>query len=407
MKGIHKVLITWFILFYIRALEFVPIPLIIYASEALLLMVCFIYTFKFIRIYGIHGITIPILIYAFIYPIYGAISANMVFGQPFYMGFLSLRYELFILFVFYLISVGAKYGEVLKIINKVNICVAILSIIAFFVFGLNSVTIMSWVNSTRTVEVDFSDSGFALKGEFLMICYALLNVSFIYYLDKLFHKHDKSDVVIFCILIFYLLFVHKGRGPILILGFMYLFEVFQIKSVKNKIILLLIPLFLGSVYVSFKPESLASFTEILKFQDTEDGSTAARMVSITEAFNYIQEYPLWGIGNLSAHFGDDGFHTFFPKTFYVADIGIIGSLMMGGMVLLLIYVFIFVFLTKNYNLYHGSQKSVLKCYIVFFVAIMFVMGDPLTQSTCFSFALLYFPLVDPKIKARWKKEISK
>lgn len=407
MNGIHKYIVTWFILFYIKALEFIPIPLIINISEVLLLLICFFYAIRFVMSNGIHGITIPILLYAFFFPIYAGISANRVFGQPIYMGVLSLRYELYILFVFYLISIGAKYNEVLKIINKINIFVALFSIIAFFVFGQTSVSIMAWIHSTNSIDTEFGESAFELKGEFLMICHSLMTISFIYYLDKLFHKHKPLDVLIFIVLIFYLLFVHKGRGPVLILGGIYLFEVMQIKSKIRKLTLLLLPSFFLVVFLSLKPEIFQVFTEILKFQDTTDSSTGARVLSITEATNYIQENPIWGVGNLSAHFGDDGFHTFFPKSFYVTDIGILGSLMMGGIIVIIIYIFIFSYLIKNYKEYTGDCKTVLKCYVAFFVIRMFTMGDPLILHVCLSFAFLYFPLIKPSSYKICKRAISK
>lgn len=43
---------------------------------------------------------------------------------------------------------------------------------------------------------------------------------------------------------------------------------------------------------------------------SSDFSTLARVNSIESVVPYIQQNPMFGFGNLSVHFRDEGFHTF-------------------------------------------------------------------------------------------------
>ena len=401
-KRIHLIIITWFVLQHIEALDFLPIPRLALINEAILLFICLLYTFKYLLKNGVRGITIPILFYAFIYPIYGGIRANIVFDQPIFMGILSLRYEVYILFIFYLFLSKVNYSTVIRIINRVNIIVALLSIVAFYVFNQTTVSVMSWVHSSKAIDVGLNESAFAVKGEFLTVCSNLMIVSLIFYLDRLFHHHTWKDVVFFVVLLFYLLFVHKGRNPVFILAGIYCLEVVRLKDLPKKLILIPVSLIIVTFILSQKPEFLQRFSEIFLFENTNDSSASARFISISEALVFVQNNLLLGIGNLSAHFGYEGFHTFFPDTFYVTDIGILGSLMMGGIVIILVYFVIFIFLVKNFKLYRGNLKSFLYFMVAFYLIRILVLGDPLILQNCFSFALLYYPLLNPAFSVNEK-----
>ena len=128
-----KYLIYILLLDFIGALEFLgSIPLLQGCHYLFLILGlgAFIYYLVFKRI---STVAIFAGLYCFVFPIYAAFQSQEIFGQSFFMGFASLRYLWFILLGFFLYNIKYDYSLLLRQINKVNLIIAVVSIIAFFV----------------------------------------------------------------------------------------------------------------------------------------------------------------------------------------------------------------------------------------------------------------------------------
>ena len=69
------------------------------------------------------------------------------------MGFASLRYLWFILLGFFLYNIKYDYNLLLRQINRINIIVAVISIVAFFFFGVNHVNVQNYLVNTNALEL--------------------------------------------------------------------------------------------------------------------------------------------------------------------------------------------------------------------------------------------------------------
>ena len=136
------------------------------------------------------------------------------------------------------------------------------------------------------------------------------------------------------------------------------------------------------------------FTTILDGLNTRDSSTMARIESINKVMPYIVDNFMLGFGNLSAHFRTFGFHTFFGGAFYLADIGIFGTLARGGVVLLLIYFGLYRSLYKKTNeVKDGESRTFMKYMLLAFVAMLvFLCNDTLFSENSICVALVFYPL---------------
>ena len=117
---------------------------------------------------------------------------------------------------------------------------------------------------------------------------------------------------------------------------------------------------------------------------------------------YIQQNLILGFGNLSVHFRDEGFHTFFGEAFYLADIGIWGTLARGGLVLVLIYLGLYYNLYKKTSLVQDKDiRSYMRYMLLsFLILLVFLNNDTLYAEGCLRVALVFYPLFgrsDPNV----------
>lgn len=89
-------------------------------------VICLLYNSK-----RISAVATFIGLYCVIFPIYATFQSHGIFGQPYFMGFASLRYLWFILLGFFLYNIKYDYNLLLRQINRINIIVAVISIVAF------------------------------------------------------------------------------------------------------------------------------------------------------------------------------------------------------------------------------------------------------------------------------------
>lgn len=397
-----KYLIYILLLDFIGALEFLgSIPLLQGCHYLFLILGlgAFIYYLVFKRI---STVAIFAGLYCFVFPIYAAFQSQEIFGQSFFMGFASLRYLWFILLGFFLYNIKYDYSLLLRQINKVNLIIAVVSIIAFFVFGVNHLTVQEYLVTTNIVETVALED--LVKGLKLTVCSSLMIISYVFYLIRFVKKPaQKENYLPFFVLMVYLLFVNKGRQPVALLAIIYAIYYVRMKGISLKRLALgVLPLIGALVLLSFNDKLVDSLIEATKWEKSSDSSTLVRVNSVESVMPYIQQNLILGFGNLSVHFRDEGFHTFFGGAFYLADIGIWGTLARGGLVLVLIYLGLYYNLYKKTSLVQDNDiRSYMRYMLLsFLILLVFLNNDTLYAEGCLRVALVFYPLFgrsDPNV----------
>lgn len=395
MKGLKVFVVTLFILYYLDIFSFSGNPLIGTVMHYILLGVCVMSGIAFAVASRFARSSFPLWAYAIVFPLVAAMRSHMMFGQSYFLGFASLRYELYVLFAFFLLLINYPFKTMIRQINIINITVAAISIIAFYFFDIDSVSVQKLQDTGNVLDVSLNEDAFLVKGRYLNVCSRLMVYSLIYYLVQLLRRINIWNLLGFAFLLFYILFVHKGRQPILILAGVFVIYYFRMKNLTVKkmvyslvpVIVLVVLYFVGSSY-------LHRFTEILGGENSGDFSTEIRTTSLMTVLPYIKKHFLLGVGNLSLRFHGSGFQAMFGEKFFIQDIGIFGSMFIGGLFLIGIYAWIFYTMKKN--LYKIELEPKWMLYMVFlvdyFILQLFVLEDPLVLENAFAFAILYYPL---------------
>lgn len=243
-----------------------------------------------------------------------------------------------------------------------------------------------------------------VKGFKLTVCSDLMVVSYVFYLLRFVKKPAaKENFLPLLVLMIYLLFVNKGRQPVALLAVIYAIYYIRMKGLSLKrLVLGILPLIGAFVLLSFNNKLVDSLVEATKWEKSSDFSTLARVNSIESVVPYIQQNPMFGFGNLSVHFRDEGFHTFFGGAFYLADIGIWGTLARGGIVLVLIYLGLYYSIYKKTALVRNNDiRSYMRYMLLSFLILLIVLNnDTLYAENCLCVALVFYPLfgrLDPNI----------
>lgn len=354
-------------------------------------------------------VTFFIFLLCFVYPIYAGIRSYVVFGQPIYLGVASLRYIMFILFGYFLILINYDYRLLIKQVNYINLSIATLSIIAILILHINPYSIMDMQVSTNEIIVssgpdsDKGVGGVEIRGARFAICSMMMFASFVYYTLSSLKIGGKKNWIPFFIFVIYLLFVHKGRQPVAIIAVIYLLYFVKLKGLSNKKILMLIfPVLALIVLLAIDDSLLLRFTTILDGKNSQDFSTLARIWEVDSVMPYIEKNFFFGIGNLSPHFRNGGFQTFFGHQFYMSDIGIVAVLATGGLMLILIYAGFYISLWKSTKLVKDRNIQMYMRYMIITYAMLliFFFNDYMIDGKSIMFALLFYPLFR-------RKEINK
>lgn len=389
-----KYLIYILLLYFIGAFEFLGSTSLLIGCHYLFLTVGLGAFAYYIASKRISGVAILIGLYCVVFPIYAAFQSHDIFGQSYFMGLASLRYLWFILIGFFIYNIKYDYNLLLKQINNINIVVAVVSIVAFFIFGINHINVQHYLVHTDALEIVKSEDW--VKGLKLTVCSGLMVVSYVFYLMR-FVKNplQKKNYLPFFILMFYLLFVNKGRQPVALLAIIYAISYIKMKGISPKrLILGILPLIGVLILLSFNEKLVDSLLEAAKWEQSEDFSTLARVSSVESVVPYIKQNPFLGFGNLSTHFRDEGFHAFFGEAFYLADIGIWGAFARGGIALILIYIGLYYKLYKRtVDVMDDGVRSYMRYMLLsFLILLVLLSNDILFESGCLLFALIFYPL---------------
>lgn len=390
-----KYLIFLILLYIVDVFQFFGMPtLLIVCHFGMLAIGLYAFTKQFVLGKSRSAVTWFIGAYCILFPIYASYKSSVIFGQPFYMGVASLRYCSVILFGFVLYQLNYDYRLLLRQVNRLNLWIAVMSIIAFFFFGINHITVKPFLTSNYLIETTAIID--KIKGAKLNVCGGLMLISYIYYLIKFLDAPTaKKNWFPFLLLMFYLCFVSKGRQPQAAVAIVFAAYFIRMKGLSLKRMAIALLPMIGIVVLTMIDERFfLKFTTILDGLNTRDSSTMARIESINKVMPYIVDNFMLGFGNLSAHFRTFGFHTFFGGAFYLADIGIFGTLARGGVVLLLIYFGLYRSLYKKTNeVKDGESRTFMKYMLLAFVAMLvFLCNDTLFSENSICVALVFYPL---------------
>lgn len=238
-----------------------------------------------------------------------------------------------------------------------------------------------------------------IKGMKLTVCSGFMIISYVCYLIRIMSdRYTKRDVAIFILLMFYQLFVHKGRQPLALICCVYAVYYIRMRGITAKRVFLGILPLLSLGFLAYNGSSIiGSFATVLDGSNSTDLSTLARINSINSVLPYIKEHFMLGVGNLSMHFNDGGFQDILGEDFYIADIGIFGTLTRGGIVLIMIYYLLY------RNIYLKTNRVIepffrsFYSYMLFAIIIKLVVfsGDDLFSGG-FAVAMVFYPLLTAK-----------
>lgn len=401
-----KYIVFIFLLFFTKILSFLGSNVLLFGMHYLTLFVSITSFLIFISRHRWSHVTFFIFMFAIITPIYASIQSLRIFDQPFYMGFASLRYFMFIMFGYFLIINNYDYRLLLKQINNINLFVALFSIITILILHIDPGTLYSYQVTNNVLGAGTENAGDSegvggvnVRGARFFACSALMFISLIYYQLASLRKGGKDNYIRLFILIIYILFVHKGRQPVAVMGVVYIVYFLKMKGVSTKRLLMVVaPILLFIIFLAIDENLLFRFTTILDGEKSDDFSTLARIWEVNQILPYIQDNLLLGVGNLSAHFRNGGFQAFLGSNFYLADIGIIGALARGGLILIIIYLGLYVSLWKKTKSIQDRDCRQYMRYMLISYAILLIClcNDTFFGDNCIQFALIFYPLYRQK-----------
>lgn len=401
-----KYIVFVFLLFFSGILSFVGSNMLLSVMHYLTLFVSISSFLIFISKNRWSHVTFFIFMFAIITPIYASIQSLRIFDQPFYMGLASLRYFMFIMFGYFLIINNYDYRLLLKQINNINLFVALFSIITILILHIDPSTLYSYQVTNNVLGAGTENAGDSggvggvnVRGVRFFACSALMFISLIYYQLASLRKGGKNNYIRLFILIIYILFVHKGRQPVAVMGIVYAIYFLRMRGFTTKRLLMIIaPILLLVVFLAIDENLMFRFTTILDGEKSDDFSTLARIWEINQILPYIQDNLLLGVGNLSAHFRNGGFQAFLGSKFYLADIGIIGTLARGGIILIIIYLGLYIALWKKTKAIKDRNCRQFMRYMILSYAILLIclFNDIIFADNCIQFALIFYPLYRQK-----------
>lgn len=397
-----KAVISWLMIFMVtEAYKLVPsMTFVTIYFNAFLLLGWFAF-FNYIVKYNFSTVSWWLIGYCVIFPIYGSIKSEILFGQNFWLGVASLRYLSFIMTGFILILMRYPYSNLIKQINTFNLILSGLSVFLILILQISPGTITSLFVDTNIVQGggEVADGYHAVRGMRFAKCSELIYVSLIYYtLCIIRYGFKKNYTLSLLLLLVYMLFVHKGRQPIAVMCIVYVIAYVKYRCPSfRKFMLTVIPVVVLFVIIMVFPNIIDSFTVALQGEKSRDFSTLARMWSVNSVWPYIEDNPVLGIGNLSAHY-KEGFHRIFGITFYIADIGIYGALARGGIVLILIYTGLYLSLYGNTSCISNIENRRFLRYMILVQVCLLVLffHDTLNGAGSMRFALILYPLFASK-----------
>lgn len=325
--------------------------------------------------YKIEALDAYILFYLFIYPVISSLVAWYITSQPLYMGILTFR-GFYIIFVYYTILLFRFPAEtVLNYVEKTVIFIMLLITVLFVFFDLNDFNVLFRKGNlviqyglTTTKGMQFS--GFT----------CLFFIPFIAGWVKYFERNKLVYLIIPAFIFIFSVMISKARNEILTLAIIPLimyyirYKFYDLKFLTITIVII------SAFFIILMTDNLLSrsFSGLTKLDDLEfarktgDYSAYLRIEEIRDGWKWFIKYPLTGLGSLSYRY-NNGYMGVVSDFFFLSDIGIIGVLVKGGVIL---FGFYMMFYARLINYFTGSGLySIIGRYLVFALLIELMIGN--------------------------------
>lgn len=400
-RALNKFYVLLVILYVTQLINFLHSEIIINAifySAVIIgfisMILCFISPYK-----NVSPVAYIIAVFALLLPLFCAWRSHVVFGQPIFYGIAKMRFMFILLFAFHLYYTNYPLKTLIKQINYVNILIAAASSVALYVFKIDNVVAEQYFFSTYSVESEAVSD--AIKGVKLTYCSYLIIVSTIYYLIKSVRHPNPKNISILLLFMFYTLFVHKGRQPLVAIGAVFMVHILANLNFRNIAIGIAALCSIAAV-IANDSSIINRYATILDGEYSMDTSILARLSEVEYVMPYIQKYPIAGFGQLSQHF-NDGFHGIFDKYFYLDDIGFIGTMAKGGIILLIMcVVFYYLCLKYTYLIKDDDTRSFIRGMLIALIVLSFIGSEALTNSPSMLIFLIY-PMIYAPVKKKFNE----
>jgi hypothetical protein len=325
--------------------------------------------------YKVDQLDIYILIFLIVYPLFSSIVARITVGQPIYFGLLTFR-GLFVLFTYYtFLLIGYSDTSILKNTRNMVIFIMLFVAILFFLFGLNDFNVL-FRKGTLAIKYGLTTT----KGMQFSGYTCLLFIPYVAGWVNYFEKNKSGYLVLPMVILLFSVLVPKARNEILTMMTLPLF-MYYIKYKLYDVKFLFYTLVLASVlFIVLSTENVVSKnfygltkpTDLEFAQKTGDYSAYLRVEEYVAGWKSFMKYPVTGIGSISYRF-HGGYMGFISDWFFISDIGIMGILVKGGLILLSIYIFLYARLLKYFS--GDNLISITGRYMIYFLIIELIIGN--------------------------------
>ena len=325
--------------------------------------------------YKVDMLDILLIIVLIIYPVFNSIIARITVGQPVYMGILTFR-TLFILFTYYtILLMGFSERFVLSYVGSTVFFIIIIVAILFYVFSLNDFNVLVKKGSLDIEYTLTTTKGLQFSG-FTCLFFIPYVSGLVKYTEK-----DKISYLLLPVTIFvFSILISKARNEILTMMVMPVFIYYVKYKISNIKFLIFTILLVSFFFIALTTENVLSrnLSGLVKSADiefareTKDYSVYLRLEQYKDAWAWFKRYPLTGVGSISYRY-NGGYMGFISEFFFISDIGIMGILVKGGLILLSLYVLLYI---KLFNYFSGDNLySIIGRYLVFFLIIELIIGN--------------------------------
>jgi hypothetical protein len=342
--------------------------------------------------YRVSKLDLFLLLFLIVYPLISSLTAYITQGQPFYMGILTFR-SLFILFAYYVFLLGGPGQEtVMRYSENTVLTIIAVAVILVTVFGYTDFntpfvkgSLVIKYGHTTTKGLQFS--GFS----------CLFFIPYIYGWVKYFEKEKPVYLVIPAVILIISVYIVKARNEILTLTVIPLFMYYLKYRLYDIRYLVISGLIVCVFFVVVLTDNVVSrsFGGLLHPGDldyahrTKDYSAYLRIEEIRSGWQWFLKYPVTGLGSLSYRF-NHGYQGLISQYFFVSDIGLIGLLVKGGILLLTAYLYFYNMLFKMFR--DEDIYSVTGRYLVLFLVIELLLGNDYLVNYTGGFVVLFLLL---------------
>lgn len=324
--------------------------------------------------FRLNGFQIMFTIYLLL-PILPAISSQIVWDQPFYLGFISYREFYLIGGALVLYNFAIKNARNLVYIEKAMVLTAWFALVLFFLTS-------TFVNPAAFLDsriVSYS----ANRGGILIFKFNMGFIFFgaIYYFVKYFKTQRVYHIIFSLLFLSYIVFERQDRSSMIAVVFVMVLYFLSKVKLKKQILYVLgaigpLIMIIFLIY-QFKPSSIEGY--IFMFEDifyalsgeaNPDVGQSVRIYETQIAQKLIKESPFIGNGKLSNYFIQGGWSGLYVY-FYPSDIGLVGSVFVYGFPGAVILYAQFIFA------------------IIWFFKVKYFKNNVFFQACCFYLAILF------------------